>query len=68
MSVNAGIILPLHVGHVAPQPSPEPVALTKAPAKIETIDKNRPNFAYELSFTVSYLRMYLKIPKTIRMN
>jgi hypothetical protein len=55
VSVSAGINLPLHVGHVAPQPSPEPVALTRAPAKIETIDKERPNFAYELIFTINYL-------------
>ena len=55
VSVSAGINLPLHVGHVAPQPSPEPVALTRAPAKIETIDKKRPNFAYELIFTINYL-------------
>ena len=58
VSVSPGIILPLHVGHVAPQPSPEPVALTKAPAKIETIDRKSPNFVYELIFTINCLWMY----------
>jgi hypothetical protein len=32
--LNCGIISPLHVGHDEPQPSPEPVALTIAPAII----------------------------------
>ena len=45
VSDNAGIIFPLHVGHVAPHPSPDPVALTNAPAKIEAIDNKRPAFA-----------------------
>ena len=34
--------LPLQVGHDAPQPSPEPVALTIAPAIIEAIEITRP--------------------------
>ena len=40
--LNFGMISPLHVGHDEPQPSPEPVALTTAPAIIENIDTTRP--------------------------
>ena len=36
VSESVGIILPLQVGHVAPHPSPDPVALTNAPARIES--------------------------------
>ena len=39
---NSGIISPLHVGHDAPQPSPEPVALTIAPAIIESTETTNP--------------------------
>jgi len=44
VSDNWGIIFPLHVGHVDPQPSPDPVALTNAPAKIDNIDRTIPSF------------------------
>ena len=44
VSDNWGIIFPLHVGHVDPQPSPDPVALTNAPAKIDNIDRMIPSF------------------------
>ena len=37
-----GIISPLHVGQEAPQPSPEPVALTIAPARIAKIETTSP--------------------------
>ena len=42
ISESSGITLPLHVGHVDPQPSPDPVALTIAPANIEEIARNNP--------------------------
>ena len=42
ISESSGITLPLHVGHVDPQPSPDPVALTIAPANIEKIARNNP--------------------------
>ena len=44
VSESVGIILPLQVGHVAPHPSPDPVALTNAPARIESIERNNPSF------------------------
>lgn len=44
VSDNWGITFPLHVGHVDPHPSPEPVALTNAPAKIDNIDRRIPSF------------------------
>ena len=40
--LSSGTILPLQVGHDAPQPSPEPVALTIAPAIIEAMEITRP--------------------------
>ena len=40
--LSFGIISPLHVGHEEPQPSPDPVALTIAPAIIENIATTRP--------------------------
>ena len=48
-----GIISPLHVGHDEPQPSPEPVALTIAPAIIENIETTSPYKDNLLIITVS---------------
>ena len=44
VSESVGIILPLQVGHVAPHPSPDPVALTNAPARIESTERSNPSF------------------------
>ena len=44
VSESVGIIFPLHVGQVAPHPSPDPVALTNAPARIESTERTKPSF------------------------
>ena len=44
VSESVGIILPLQVGHVAPHPSPDPVALTNAPARIDSTERTKPSF------------------------
>ena len=49
-----GIISPLHVGQEAPQPSPEPVALTIAPAIIDKIETISPEKDSLLIVTISY--------------
>ena len=54
VSDNWGIIFPLHVVLVDPQPSPDPVALTNAPAKIDNIDRTIPSFV-----SVSYTHLTL---------
>jgi len=43
VSNKLGIKLPLHFGQVEPHPSPEPVARTIAPAKIEITETNKPD-------------------------
>ena len=44
VSESVGIIFPLQVGQVAPHPSPDPVALTNAPARIESTERTKPSF------------------------
>ena len=42
VSINSGMIFPLQVGQEAPQPLPDPVALTIAPARIDMIEDTKP--------------------------
>ena len=57
VSESVGIIFPLHVGQVAPHPSPDPVALTNAPARIESTESTKPSFVLKSNLTVSYLKI-----------
>jgi len=49
-----GTTLPLQVGQDAPHPSPDPVALTIAPARIERIEVTRPAVARVCNFIKDY--------------
>tara|TARA_Y100001960_G_scaffold19224_1_gene16897 strand:- start:577 stop:762 length:186 start_codon:yes stop_codon:yes gene_type:complete len=45
VSEESGRIFPLQVGQEAPHPSPEPVPLTTAPARIDKMQSTRPAIA-----------------------
>ena len=49
-----GITRPLQVGHEEPHPSPEPVALTTAPAIMEKIESIKPDLDKLKSVILSY--------------
>lgn len=54
VELKDGITRPLQLGHEDPHPSPEPVALTTAPAIIERIESTKPVLDKLKSVTINY--------------